>query len=154
MGYPKWPVDKLCPCVTLAHGTQGSSLRWAHGGTNRDVFAQGELSCVSAGVSQSPAHTSTCGPGAGMRLSGSTEIHSSMFVWAVLHGRELQEHRRAFKMLRKQEKYMFTHTRNYFVWLICFVGFFKNENVFCHLWTNVFRANTLWIYVKLSSSFL
>lgn len=140
----------------MSHG-QGHArqlLRWDHRGTNGDVFAQGELGCVNAAVSQSPAQTSASGPGAEMGLSGFTKIHSSMFVWAALRGRELQEHRRAFKMLRKQEKYMFTHTHNYFVWLICFVGFFKNENVICHLWTNVFRANTLWIYVKLSSSFL
>lgn len=67
-------MDKPCPCVTVARDTQGSSLRWDHGGAHRDVFAEGELSCVSAGVSQSPAQPSASGPGAEMGLSGSTEI--------------------------------------------------------------------------------
>lgn len=114
MYHPKWPVEKLYPCVTQACGTQGGSLRWDHKGTNRNVLAQGEFSCpclrLNAGVSQSPAQTSASGPEAEMGLSDFTEIHSNRFLWAVLHGRDLQEHRRAFKMLRKQEKYMFTHT--------------------------------------------
>lgn len=41
--------------VSHGHVTQGSSLRWGHRGTEGAVFAQGELSCVNAGASQSPA---------------------------------------------------------------------------------------------------
>lgn len=112
MCHPTWVWTS---CVPVSHGAVPS------GGTTeaqRDVPAQGEFSCCECWSLTKPC-TDLC-------LYTGNWNTLQRFVWAVLHGRELQEHRRAFKMLRKQEKYVFTHTHNYFVLLICFVAFFKN----------------------------